>query len=66
MPISTSDLKERLVAQALVEGFSAARLCRPTDIPEVPERYRAFLDAGFHGQMGWLAERVHWLSLIHI
>ncbi|KFI33741.1 epoxyqueuosine reductase [Haematobacter missouriensis] len=58
--MSTSDLKERLVAQALVEGFSAARLCRPTDIPEVPERYRAFLDAGFHGQMGWLAERVHW------
>lgn len=60
MPTSTSDLKTRLVAQALAEGFSAARLCRPTDIPEVPERYQAFLDAGFHGQMGWLAERVHW------
>ncbi|WP_290685599.1 MULTISPECIES: tRNA epoxyqueuosine(34) reductase QueG [unclassified Haematobacter] len=60
MPISTSDLKARLVAQALAEGFSAARLCRPTDIPEVPERYRAFLDAGFHGQMDWLAERVPW------
>ena len=60
MPTSTSDLKSRLVAQAIGEGFSAARICRPTDIPEVPERFHAFIDAGFHGQMGWLADRMHW------
>ncbi|MEC8041523.1 MAG: tRNA epoxyqueuosine(34) reductase QueG, partial [Pseudomonadota bacterium] len=53
-------LKQRLVAQAHTEGFDAARICRPWDIPQVPARLQAFLEAGFHGQMGWMAERVHW------
>jgi len=53
-------LKERLVAQALDEGFSACRICRPWDVPEVPGRLAAFLEAGRHGQMSWLAERSHW------
>lgn len=53
-------LKDRLVAQALAEGFDACRICRPWDVPEVPDRLAAFLDAGYHGQMSWLAERSHW------
>ena len=53
-------LKQRLVAQAHAEGFDAARICRPWDIPQVPARLKAFLEAGYHGQMGWMAERVHW------
>ncbi|ETX30477.1 tRNA epoxyqueuosine(34) reductase QueG [Roseivivax isoporae] len=53
-------LKERLVAQAEAEGFARARICRPWDVPEVPERLRAFLAAGYHGQMDWLADRVAW------
>lgn len=53
-------LKQRLVAQAHAEGFDAARICRPWDIPQVPERLKTFLEAGYHGQMGWMAERVHW------
>ena len=53
-------LKQRLVAQAHTEGFDAARICRPWDIPQVPARLQAFLEAGYHGQMGWMAERVHW------
>lgn len=53
-------LKQRLVAQAHAEGFDAARICRPWDIPQVPARLQAFLEAGYHGQMGWMAERVHW------
>ncbi len=53
-------MKERLVAQALSEGFVSCRVCRPWDVPEVPERLQAFLDAGYHGQMGWMAERTHW------
>ena len=53
-------LKSRLVAQALSEGFVACRICRPWDVPEVPARLQAFLEAGYHGQMGWLAERSHW------
>ncbi|WP_192964893.1 tRNA epoxyqueuosine(34) reductase QueG [Phycobacter azelaicus] len=53
-------LKEKLVRQALAEGFVACRICRPWDVPEVPERLQAFLAAGYHGQMGWMAERSHW------
>lgn len=57
---SGSGLKEKLVAQALSEGFVSCRVCRPWDVPEVPSRLQAFLDAGYHGQMGWMAERTHW------
>ena len=55
-------LKDRLVAQAIEEGFDLARVCRPWDVPLVPERLDAFLKAGRHGQMKWLAERTHWRS----
>lgn len=53
-------LKSRLVAQALAEGFVALRVCRPWNVPEVPGRLAAFIEAGYHGQMGWMAERTHW------
>lgn len=53
-------LKQRLVQQALAEGFVACRICRPWDVPEVPERLEAFLEAGYHGQMDWLEKRSHW------
>ncbi len=55
-------LKDQLVAQALEQGFVACRVCRPWDVPCVPDRLNAFLEAGYHGQMGWMAERVHWRS----
>lgn len=54
------DLKARLVDQALTEGFVSCRLCKPWDVPEVPDRLEAFVAAGFHGQMGWIEERMHW------
>jgi epoxyqueuosine reductase len=53
-------LKQRLVAQALAEGFDLCRVCRPGDVPQVPDRLAAFLDKGYHGQMGWLADRAQW------
>lgn len=55
-----SSLKDQLVAQALAEGFVSCRICRPWDVPEVPDRLQAFLDAGYHGQMAWMEERSHW------
>jgi epoxyqueuosine reductase len=55
-------LKRQLVARALEEGFVACRVCRPWDVPEVPARLDAFLAAGYHGQMGWMAERLAWRS----
>ena len=53
-------LKPRLVAQARAEGFSACGICRPDAVPEVAGRLAAFLEAGYQGQMHWLAERTHW------
>ncbi len=53
-------LKDRLVARALEEGFVAARVCRPDAVPDVPGRLRAWLEAGYHGEMGWMERRVEW------
>ncbi|WP_299970216.1 tRNA epoxyqueuosine(34) reductase QueG [uncultured Roseobacter sp.] len=53
-------LKTRLVAEALAAGFVSARVCRPDAVPQVADRLRAFVDAGYHGQMAWMAERMHW------
>ena len=38
----------------------AARVCRPSSVPDVAERLEAFVAQGRHGQMDWLAERMHW------
>ncbi|MBR9650315.1 tRNA epoxyqueuosine(34) reductase QueG [Thalassovita aquimarina] len=53
-------LKQRLVERALEEGFDACRICGPGDIPQVPDRLAAFLDAGRHGQMEWMENRAEW------
>ncbi|MVO16525.1 tRNA epoxyqueuosine(34) reductase QueG [Parasedimentitalea huanghaiensis] len=55
-----SALKKDLVARALDEGFVSCRICRPWDVPLVPDRLAAFIEAEYHGQMGWMAERTHW------
>ncbi|WP_299780371.1 tRNA epoxyqueuosine(34) reductase QueG [uncultured Roseobacter sp.] len=53
-------LTERLKAEADAAGFVACRICRPDAVPEVAERLNAFVAAGYHGQMAWMAERMHW------
>ncbi|MEM9901933.1 MAG: tRNA epoxyqueuosine(34) reductase QueG [Pseudomonadota bacterium] len=55
-----AQLKADLVRAAQAEGFAAVGVCRPNAVPDMPARLRAFLAEGFHGQMGWLAERVEW------
>ncbi|EBA07639.1 tRNA epoxyqueuosine(34) reductase QueG [Sagittula stellata] len=54
------DLTAALKRQAAEVGFSECRVARVADLPEVMSRLQAFVDAGYHGQMGWLAERMHW------
>ncbi|WP_419408828.1 tRNA epoxyqueuosine(34) reductase QueG [Primorskyibacter sp. 2E107] len=49
-----------LKAEAAAVGFSECRICRPGDVPQVAERLADFVAAGRHGQMGWMAERMHW------
>ncbi|MFK7880250.1 tRNA epoxyqueuosine(34) reductase QueG [Roseobacter sp.] len=56
------DLKERLCREADAAGFVACRVCRPDAVPEVPAQLEAFVAAGYHGQMQWMAERMAWRS----
>ena len=53
-------LKQALTARALEEGFSKLGICAPDAAPQTAERLRAFLAAGHHGQMAWMAEREAW------
>ncbi len=53
-------LKAKLVARAGAEGFAAARVTTPGAIPEAAGRLAAFVAAGRHGQMDWMADRMHW------
>lgn len=53
-------LKDHLIARALEEGFSKVGICAPDAVPETATRLRAFIEAGYHGQMAWMAERENW------
>jgi len=53
-------LTAQLKQQALEVGFSAVGICRPDSIPKASGRLTEFVDAGFHGQMNWMTERMHW------
>jgi epoxyqueuosine reductase len=56
MTTSTSDPEDLIRAEALALGFD---LCRFTDIDEAwpaAARLGEFVDAGRHGEMGWMAE----------
>ena len=48
----TAFLKE----EAAAKGFDLCRITRPDAIPHAPARLNAFLSAGCHGTMDWLAE----------
>lgn len=58
--MNKKSLKEQLVSFATEAGFASVGLCRPDAVPELPDRLRAFVDAGMHGQMGWMADRMAW------
>ncbi len=60
MAETMTGLKARLAARAQEEGFSGMGICAPDAAPETAGRLRAFLEAGQHGQMGWMADRVEW------
>jgi epoxyqueuosine reductase len=53
-------ISDAIKAQALIEGFAEARITTPSSVPQVSERLAAFLEAGHHGQMGWMADRAAW------
>ena len=54
------ELKQALREQARVEGFAAMGVTRPDAVPGIAERLAEFVAEGRHGQMSWMAERMHW------
>lgn len=53
-------LKADLTAFAIEAGFAKVGVCRPDAVPEIADRLATFVDAGMHGQMAWMAERMQW------
>jgi len=60
MPISISDAKTRIVAQALAQGFDAVRITRVESSAQQRDGLGAFLAAGHHGEMDWMEARRDW------
>ena len=53
-------MKARLISFARDAGFAKVGVCRPDAVPEMAAQLSAFVDAGRHGQMDWMAERMAW------
>jgi epoxyqueuosine reductase len=53
--LTEADLKRALADKAKALGFDLCRIARPDAIPEAPTRLRAFIEAGWAGDMDWLA-----------
>ena len=49
-------LTDFVKAEAKAIGFDLCRITCPDAIPQTPERLAAFLGAGYHGTMAWMAE----------
>jgi len=55
-----AELKQRLISHALEQGFSKVGITTPNSIPDAAGHLARFVEAGMHGQMGWMAERMNW------
>jgi epoxyqueuosine reductase len=53
---SVTTLKDRLTREAQTLGFEAIGITDPSAIDGVREKLEAFLEAGAHGEMEWLAD----------
>lgn len=51
-----ADLKDRLAREAQLLGFDSIGITDPAAIDGVQEKLEAFLQAGAHGEMEWLAD----------
>ena len=52
--------KAEIETEAKAIGFSRMGVTTTDAVPELAGRLAAFLEAGRHGQMDWMAERTHW------
>src|SRR6201996_4168963 len=53
----TASLKESLIREARALGFDCVGITDPGSIAQAAQHFQAFLDAGAHGDMDWLAAR---------
>lgn len=53
-------LRAELEQFAQQAGFAAMGICRPDAVPQTAERLQQFVDNGYHGDMRWMEERMHW------
>jgi epoxyqueuosine reductase len=53
--LSPADLASWVKRRAMMEGFDLAGVTAPGSIQDASGGLFAFLEAGFHGEMGWLA-----------
>lgn len=58
--MSEAALKAALEREAHAAGFAKTGVCKPGAIPQAAGRLDAFLEAGRHGQMGWMEDRASW------
>ncbi len=49
-------LRQMIDREARLAGFDAVAVTSPDAIPRAPARLKQFVDDGFHGSMGWIAE----------
>jgi epoxyqueuosine reductase len=55
--LSPLDLRTTLAAEARTLGFDSVGVTDPAAIADAARHFQAFLDAGAHGDMDWLADR---------
>jgi epoxyqueuosine reductase len=53
-------LRRRLDVDAARLGFSGIGVTRPEVLPDLAADLAGFVAAGYHGTMGWMAERMAW------
>ena len=54
------ELRDKLAHRAREEGFAGFGICSPDAAARSRARMRPWLEAGAHGEMGWLEHRAHW------
>lgn len=56
----STELRQVITQKAKEEGFAQVGFCRPDAVPEIAARLDKFVAEGRHGEMAWMAERMHW------
>lgn len=57
-----TNLSEAITAEAHAIGFSDIGFTRPDAIAEAGLNLQRWVEAGSHGDMAWMADRLHWRS----